>query len=136
MKYPAARIILDNGKPYDAPMVLLMVRNGQVVAFNPAYTDPFDAMPREYIMEGEPRIHPHDGRILFDNGFINDGGEIYYGEITDTWREYAVERSGSEDKELTSEDYLFKSRFKSSPHISTRQYARIVNHKQRHAKIS
>ena len=27
---------------------------------------------------------------------------------------------------LTGEDYLFKSRFKSSPHISTRQYARIV----------
>jgi len=27
---------------------------------------------------------------------------------------------------LTSEDYLFKSRLKQSPHISTRQYARIV----------
>ena len=27
---------------------------------------------------------------------------------------------------LTSEDYLFKSRFKESPHLSTRQYARIV----------
>lgn len=27
---------------------------------------------------------------------------------------------------LTSEDYLFKSRMKKSPHISTRQYARIV----------
>ena len=27
---------------------------------------------------------------------------------------------------LTSEDYLFKSRLKLSPHISTRQYARIV----------
>ena len=27
---------------------------------------------------------------------------------------------------LTSEDYLFKSRFKNSPHISTRQYARIL----------
>jgi integrase len=28
---------------------------------------------------------------------------------------------------LTSNDYLFKSRYKDSPHISTRQYARIVN---------
>lgn len=28
---------------------------------------------------------------------------------------------------LGSNDYLFKSRFKNSPHISTRQYARIVN---------
>lgn len=27
---------------------------------------------------------------------------------------------------LSSDDYLFKSRFKNSPHISTRQYARIV----------
>jgi len=27
---------------------------------------------------------------------------------------------------LSNEDYLFKSRFKDSPHISTRQYARIV----------
>ena len=27
---------------------------------------------------------------------------------------------------LSYTDYLFKSRFKSSPHISTRQYARIV----------
>jgi len=27
---------------------------------------------------------------------------------------------------LKYEDYLFKSRFKCSPHISTRQYARIV----------
>ena len=27
---------------------------------------------------------------------------------------------------LKSEDYLFRSRFKGSPHISTRQYARIV----------
>ena len=27
---------------------------------------------------------------------------------------------------LKSEDYLFSSRFKGSPHISTRQYARIV----------
>ncbi len=33
------------------------------------------------------------------------------------WIEYA---------ELDLHDYLFKSRFKSSPHISTRQYARIV----------
>ena len=31
-----------------------------------------------------------------------------------------------EKAKLTSEDYLFKSRFKESPHISTRQYARIV----------
>lgn len=28
---------------------------------------------------------------------------------------------------LVGNDYLFKSRFKDSPHISTRQYARIVN---------
>ena len=28
--------------------------------------------------------------------------------------------------ELTSDDYLFKSQLKTSPHISTRQYARIV----------
>ncbi len=33
------------------------------------------------------------------------------------WIEYA---------ELDLHDYLFKSRFSSSPHISTRQYARIV----------
>ena len=31
-----------------------------------------------------------------------------------------------EEANLSSEDYLFKSRFKESPHISTRQYARIV----------
>lgn len=28
--------------------------------------------------------------------------------------------------ELNSDGYLFKSRFKNSPHLSTRQYARIV----------
>lgn len=28
---------------------------------------------------------------------------------------------------LTSSDYLFKSRYKDSPHLSTRQYAKIVN---------
>ena len=27
---------------------------------------------------------------------------------------------------LSSDDYLFKSRFRNSPHISTRQYARII----------
>ncbi len=31
-----------------------------------------------------------------------------------------------EHAKLANDDYLFKSRFKSSPHISTRQYARIV----------
>ena len=38
-------------------------------------------------------------------------------EVISNWIEYA---------NLSSKDYLFKSRFKSSPHISTRQYARIV----------
>jgi len=31
------------------------------------------------------------------------------------------------DANLNSNDYLFKSRYKDSPHISTRQYARIVD---------
>ncbi len=31
-----------------------------------------------------------------------------------------------EEANLTSDDYLFKSRFKETPHLSTRQYARIV----------
>ena len=38
-------------------------------------------------------------------------------ESISNWMEYA---------NLSSKDYLFTSRFKSSPHISTRQYARIV----------
>jgi len=38
-------------------------------------------------------------------------------ESISSWIEYA---------HLSSKDYLFSSRFKSSPHISTRQYARIV----------
>jgi len=38
-------------------------------------------------------------------------------ESISRWIEYA---------KLTVDDYLFKSRFKNSPHISTRQYARIV----------
>ena len=31
-----------------------------------------------------------------------------------------------EQEQLTSSDYLFKSQFRDSPHLSTRQYARIV----------
>jgi len=31
-----------------------------------------------------------------------------------------------EDANLSNTDYLFKSRYRNSPHISTRQYARIV----------
>jgi integrase len=38
-------------------------------------------------------------------------------ESLSRWIEYA---------RLQNEDYLFKSRFRASPHISTRQYARIV----------
>ncbi len=47
-------------------------------------------------------------------------------EITEQTREAIsnwIEKAG-----LKSDDYLFKSRFKTSPHISTRQYARIVEH--------
>ena len=99
MKYPTVSLTLESGEHYGAAVVLLMIRNGQFVAVNPAYTDPFDAMPREYIMEGEPEIH-YDGRIIFDNGFINDDGRnIGYKDITDEWRKFAVERSGSEGKE-------------------------------------
>ncbi len=46
-------------------------------------------------------------------------------EITDQTRE-AIARWIDYAK-LANEDYLFKSRFKNSPHLSTRQYARIVN---------
>ena len=46
-------------------------------------------------------------------------------EITDQTRE-AIANLVDHDK-LTNEDYLFNSRFKESPHLSTRQYARIVN---------
>lgn len=45
-------------------------------------------------------------------------------EISEQTRE-SVARLIEKEK-LESEDYLFKSRFKESPHISTRQYARIV----------
>jgi len=46
-------------------------------------------------------------------------------EITEQTREAItnwIEKAG-----LKSDDYLFKSRFSQSPHISTRQYARIVD---------
>ncbi|MCR9080203.1 MAG: tyrosine-type recombinase/integrase [Hyphomonadaceae bacterium] len=33
-----------------------------------------------------------------------------------------------DEKGLNSEDYLFKSRVRSSPHLSTRQYSRLVQH--------
>ena len=46
-------------------------------------------------------------------------------EITEQTRE-SVSRWIS-DQKLTNDDFLFTSRIKSSPHISTRQYARIVN---------
>ena len=45
-------------------------------------------------------------------------------EITEQTRDSIlnwIEHAG-----LSSQDYLFKSRFRSSPHISTRQYARII----------
>ena len=45
-------------------------------------------------------------------------------EITEQTRE-AISNWVTHAK-LQSDDYLFKSRFRSSPHISTRQYARIV----------
>jgi len=45
-------------------------------------------------------------------------------EITEQTRESLSQWVSSAN--LTSNDYLFKSRFSDSPHISTRQYARIV----------
>ena len=45
-------------------------------------------------------------------------------EITEQTRESISNWIDSAN--LKSQDYLFKSRFKTSPHISTRQYARIV----------
>jgi len=45
-------------------------------------------------------------------------------EITEQTRESLSQWVASAN--LTSNDYLFKSRFSDSPHISTRQYARIV----------
>ena len=45
-------------------------------------------------------------------------------EITEQTRESIS--NWIENDHLNSPDYLFKSRFKSSLHISTRQYARIV----------
>ena len=45
-------------------------------------------------------------------------------EITEQTRDSIlnwIEHAG-----LNSQEYLFKSRFRSSPHISTRQYARII----------
>jgi len=45
-------------------------------------------------------------------------------EITDQTRESLTK--WIEHENLKQDDFLFKSRFKNSPHISTRQYARIV----------
>ena len=46
-------------------------------------------------------------------------------EITEYTRETIT--NWIQNSQLKLDDFLFKSRFKSSPHISTRQYARIVN---------
>jgi integrase len=46
-------------------------------------------------------------------------------EITDQTRRAIAE--WIDHAKLTNDDYLFKSRYKNSPHLSTRQYARIVN---------
>jgi integrase len=46
-------------------------------------------------------------------------------EITEHTRETIT--NWIQNSQLKLDDFLFKSRFKSSPHISTRQYARIVN---------
>ncbi len=45
-------------------------------------------------------------------------------EITEQTRDSII--NWIEHAGLSSQDYLFKSRFRSSPHISTRQYARII----------
>jgi len=45
-------------------------------------------------------------------------------EITEQTRESIS--NWIEHVRLSSKDYLFKSRFRSSPHIPTRQYARII----------
>ena len=45
-------------------------------------------------------------------------------EITEQTRESVG--NWIEQAQLTSSDYLFKSQFRNSPHLSTRQYARIV----------
>lgn len=45
-------------------------------------------------------------------------------EITEKTRKSISDLANQQN--LTHDDYLFKSRFRTSPHISTRQYARIV----------